>query len=95
MKNKNFNCGNSLLSTIEILYPLMEQSSVQELTHQIILEIENASDVPNPAEYLAAFSQTLGFSKIWFKFCLKPLLLEYRMYFLTNSNLDVSYFLAL
>jgi hypothetical protein len=31
------------------------------------------------------FSQTFGFSKIRFKFCLKPLLLENHMYFWTNS----------
>lgn len=34
---------------------------------------------------LAEFSQTSGFSKRWFRFCLKPLLLENHMYFWTNS----------
>lgn len=57
----------------------------QELTCQNeILEIGNASGVLSPAEYLAVFSQTFAFSKIWFKFCLEPLLLENHMYFLTN-----------
>lgn len=34
---------------------------------------------------LAEFSQTSGFSKRWFRFCFKPLLLENHMYFWTNS----------
>lgn len=78
MRNKrNSNSGNSLSNVCWNPTPFGGMNSGQELTRQNeILEMQNASGILSPPEYLAVLSQTSGFSKIWFKFCLRPSLLE-------------------